>query len=30
VFALLLSSRINPAFLILCGAVVGLFAFGVR
>ena len=30
VFTLLLSTRINPAFLILCGAVVGLFAFGVR
>lgn len=28
VFALLVSTRINPAFLILCGALVGLFAFG--
>ena len=30
VFALLLSTRINPAFLVVCGAVVGLFAFGGR
>lgn len=30
VFALLVSTRINPAFLILCGALVGLFAFGGR
>lgn len=28
VFALLISARINPAFLVLCGAVVGLVAFG--
>ena len=30
VFALLLGTRINPAFLVLCGAVVGLFVFGSR
>ncbi|HEX6776292.1 MAG TPA: chromate transporter [Methylomirabilota bacterium] len=30
VFALLLGTRINPAFLVLCGAVVGLFVFGGR
>jgi len=30
VFALLLGTRINPAFLVLCGAVVGLFIFGGR
>ena len=30
VFALLLSTRTNPAFLILCGTVVGLFAFSAR
>ena len=30
VFALLLRTRINPAFLVLCGAVVGLFVFGSR
>jgi len=28
VFALLITTRINPAFLVLCGAVVGLFVFG--
>jgi len=30
VFALLLGTRINPAFLVLCGAVAGLFVFGSR
>jgi chromate transporter len=30
VFALLLGTRINPALLVLCGAVVGLFVFGGR
>jgi chromate transporter len=30
VFALLMSTRINPAFLVLCGAVAGLFVFGGR
>ena len=30
VFALLLGTRMNPALLVLCGAVVGLFAFGGR
>jgi chromate transporter len=30
VFALLVSTRINPAFLALCGAVVGLFVFSGR
>jgi chromate transporter len=30
VFALLLGTRINPALLVLCGAAVGLFAFGGR
>ena len=30
VFALLMSTRINPAFLVMCGAVVGLFVFGGR
>jgi chromate transporter len=30
VFALLLGTRINPAFLVLCGAVVGLLVFGSR
>lgn len=30
VFALLISTRINPAVLVLCGAVVGLFVFGGR
>ena len=30
VFAILLRSRINPAFLILAGALVGAFAFGPR
>jgi chromate transporter len=29
-FALLLGTRINPALLVLCGAVVGLFVFGGR
>jgi chromate transporter len=30
VFALLLGTRINPALLVLCGAVTGLFVFGSR
>ena len=30
VFALLLGTRINPALLVLCGAVTGLFVFGGR
>lgn len=30
VFLLLVRTRINPALLVLCGAVVGLFAFGNR
>jgi chromate transporter len=30
VFALLLGTRVNPALLVLCGAGVGLFAFGGR
>jgi chromate transporter len=30
VFALLLGTRMNPALLVLCGAAVGLFAFGGR
>jgi hypothetical protein len=30
VFAVLLRSKINPAFLILAGALVGAFAFGSR
>jgi chromate transporter len=30
VFALLVSTRINPALLVLCGAVAGLVAFGAR
>ena len=30
VFGLLVGTRINPAFLVLCGAVVGLFVFGGR
>lgn len=30
VFALLIGTRINPAFLVLCGAVAGLFLFGGR
>lgn len=30
VFALLLATRINPALLVLCGAVAGLFVFGGR
>ena len=30
VFALLISTRINPAFLVLCGAAVGLIVFGGR
>lgn len=30
VFALLMSTRINPAFLVLCGAGVGLLVFGDR
>jgi chromate transporter len=30
VFALLISTRINPAVLVVCGAVVGLFVFGGR
>lgn len=30
VFVLLLGTRINPALLVLCGAVVGLFLFGSR
>ncbi len=30
VFALLLGTRINPALLVLCGAVAGLFVFGGR
>ena len=30
VFALLMRTRVNPAVLVLCGAVVGLFVFGRR
>jgi len=30
VFLLLIRTKINPALLVLCGAVAGLFAFGIR